>query len=109
MEYLVQAFEKQKPVLVFSTLRESLEAEEKERIFLFGQNQSGDDFNRTGTLFLSRSGLSPKGSRVIIAVITDWIYRISAMLRRGFIWGLEEVPNPIDDAHADFSLLVNRL
>ncbi|MDE0292528.1 MAG: hypothetical protein OXK19_08530 [Candidatus Dadabacteria bacterium] len=32
MEYLAQAFEKQKPVLVFSTLRESLEAEEKERI-----------------------------------------------------------------------------
>ena len=33
MEYLARAFEKQKPVLVFSTLRESLEAEEKERIF----------------------------------------------------------------------------
>ena len=32
MGYLAQAFEKQKPVLVFSTLRESLEAEEKERI-----------------------------------------------------------------------------
>lgn len=32
MEYLAQAFEKQKPVLVFSTLRESLEAEEKERV-----------------------------------------------------------------------------
>ena len=32
MEYLARAFEKQKPVLVFSTLRESLEAEEKERI-----------------------------------------------------------------------------
>ena len=32
MEYLARAFEKQKPVLVFSTQRESLEAEEKERI-----------------------------------------------------------------------------
>ena len=49
MGYLAQAFEKQKPVLVFSTLRESLEAEEKEKNFLLGQNQSGDDFNRTGT------------------------------------------------------------
>ena len=32
MEYLALAFEEQKPVLVFSTLRESLEAKEKERI-----------------------------------------------------------------------------
>ena len=37
MEYLAQAFEKQKPVLVFSTLRESLEAEEKERISCLAQ------------------------------------------------------------------------
>ena len=32
MEYLSQAFEEQKPVLVFSTLKESLGGDEKERI-----------------------------------------------------------------------------